>query len=617
MRRFNNSARVSALALAVCCALAGVTRFDAAAGQEAPESILPPGFNDPPQTPTPAPTRRPAVPSPVPPTAPTSPGASAPTSEGATTDSTSGSDGAAIAPDEAATVKPVDPAILAEYELPSFARRSTQLVGVVEPDQGGFGADAFGQADGPYLEALMRRLNAPVASRWVSIGLRQALASTVTTPSRVGGADFAAERAWLLIRMGESVVARALVSAIDNDQYTPKLLQVAMQAALANGDPAALCPIVDQGKAALNEPGWVLAKAICTGLSGEPRAAGPLIDSARRQRIAGGIDLLLAEKAVGAGSNGRRAVTIEWDGVDRLTIWRYGLATATAAEIPADLFATAAPQVRYWFAQSPVWPAQIKLDAAERAASQGVFSNTALVGLYGEVLQQEDAGAAETSIAQDLRSAYSETTLAGRMAAFRQLWNEPKAARTRYARLILTARAAALLPPTAKNDDAGRLIASMLTAGLVEQALRWRSAVTRGSDGWAMLTLADRNDAVRLNRADVTAYQPAETGNGPGKAQMYFAGLAGLGRLDIGTMEQLAPSMNVRIGLENSWTRALDRAVAQRAPGTVMVLAAVGMQTNDWRGVSPEALFRIVSAMRRVGLMGQARMVAVEALTRL
>jgi len=40
------------------------------------------------------------------------------------------------------------------------------------------------------------------------------------------------------------------------------------------------------------------------------------------------------------------------------------------------------------------------------------------------------------------------------------------------------------------------------------------------------------------------------------------------------------------------------------------------MQTTNWHGVSPEALFRIVEAMHRVGLDGQARMVAVEALTR-
>lgn len=619
VRRFSDKAGAGALALTLCLALAGVPRLGMASGQQAPESILPPGFGDPPQAPTPAPARRPA-PAPGAPAAspaPALPAAPAagpqPPADGALLPT----DAAGAAPDAAAVVAPVDPAVIAEYELPSGARRSTALVGVVGPDQGGLGPGAFGRADGRYLEALMRRLNAPVASRWVSIGLRQALASIVDTPERVGGADFAAERAWLLVRMGESIVARAMVSAVDNDQYTPKLLQVAMQAALASGDPAALCPVVDQGMAALSEPGWALAKAICVGLSGAPRAAGPLIDAVRRQRLARGIDLFLAEKAVGAGSNGRRAVTIEWTGVDRLTIWRYGLAAATAVDIPPELFATAAPQARFWFAQSPVWPAQARVAFAERAAAQGVFSNAALVGLYSEIAQEADAGATETSAGQDLRGAYSEPTMPARISALHQLWNEPREPRGRYARLILTARAAALLPPSSGNADADPLIASMLSAGLDAAAQRWQPYVSRGSDGWAMLMLADRDEAVRLGRGDVTAYAPASSGIGPSKAQMYFAGLAGLGRLDIATMEQLARSMDVRIGEENSWTRALDRAVAQRAPGTVMLLAAVGMQTGDWHGVSPEALFRIVSAMRRVGLVAQARMVAVEALTRL
>ena len=41
------------------------------------------------------------------------------------------------------------------------------------------------------------------------------------------------------------------------------------------------------------------------------------------------------------------------------------------------------------------------------------------------------------------------------------------------------------------------------------------------------------------------------------------------------------------------------------------------MQTRDWRGVPPEVLFRIVAALRAVGLGGYARMIAAEAIARL
>jgi hypothetical protein len=52
-------------------------------------------------------------------------------------------------------------------------------------------------------------------------------------------------------------------------------------------------------------------------------------------------------------------------------------------------------------------------------------------------------------------------------------------------------------------------------------------------------------------------------------------------------------------------------------PATVVLLAAVGMQTPTWAGVSPEALYHIVVALRTAGLEGEARMIAAEAIARL
>jgi hypothetical protein len=69
--------------------------------------------------------------------------------------------------------------------------------------------------------------------------------------------------------------------------------------------------------------------------------------------------------------------------------------------------------------------------------------------------------------------------------------------------------------------------------------------------------------------------------------------------------------------LDNSWTRAIDRAAQLNQPGTVLLLAAIGMQTTDWHGVPPAGFYRIIAAMHRVGLDGEARMMAIEALTRL
>src|SRR3546814_2014872 len=83
------------------------------------------------------------------------------------------------------------------------------------------------------------------------------------------GADLAADRAGLLLRMGESTAALWIVQSVDYDRASPRLVQVAQQTFLANADPAGLCPYVPAGLAHGEEQSWRLASAICAGLSGE------------------------------------------------------------------------------------------------------------------------------------------------------------------------------------------------------------------------------------------------------------------------------------------------------------------------------------------------------------
>src|SRR3546814_13449358 len=87
----------------------------------------------------------------------------------------------------------------------------------------------------------MKATRAPVISRWASILLRRTLLSEVNTPANVNGADWAAERAWLLLRMGEADAARMLVQSVDPAAFTPRMYAVAMQTYLATAAPAGLC----------------------------------------------------------------------------------------------------------------------------------------------------------------------------------------------------------------------------------------------------------------------------------------------------------------------------------------------------------------------------------------
>ena len=618
--------RLRAGAAGVALACAALAAWYPASGQQRPESILPPGFGQPAATPKGAPTPRPSV-SARPAATPTlrpGPGAPAATPVAVPTPSNATAvvqplPGPAAAPPPGATpsatpsaTPTIDAATLALYELPPASRRSLALVGPATEREGALATDAFGGADGRMLEVLMRRMTAPLPSRWLSITLRRLLAAQLATPAHVNGADFAAERAWLLLRMGEADAARAVVQGVDTDNYTPRLYQVAMNAMLATGDPGGLCPLADAGLAATGENGWAVAQAMCAGLSGDPTRASALMTAARRARRAGGIDLTLAQKVMGAGPGGRQAVTIEWDGVDRLTVWRFGLALATGVAVPDPLLAAATPQVAGWRATAPGVPLADRIAAADRAAALGIVSNAALVDLYGAVAAMDDPPAPASAVADDLRTAYVGGRASDRLGALRRLWGG-EAARAPYERLVLTARAAARVTPAGGSADADRLVAAMLSAGLDHGAARWRGLAETGGDAWAMLALADPA-AQRLTYRDLSGY--AGPGDTALKRQLFFAGLAGLGRLEPGDVERAAQALDVRIGAENDWTRALDRAARDGQAGTVVLLAATGMQTPAWRGVPPAMLYRIIGALRAVGLGGEARMIAAEALAR-
>lgn len=585
-----------------------------AIGQQAPESLLPPGFGDPGEPPpTPEPTGTP-TPSPA---------------DGGTTAPSGRPGGGSIDLIEEISLEdlaaleeliPTEPPI----EIPDASRRPTDYVGAIDA-QWSLGPSAFGNVNGRFLSTLMRRLDAPLPSRWSSILLRRALLTPSRAPAYVNSVDWIAERAWLLLRMGEADGARMLVQAVDVDQFTPKMFAIAVQTALATADPAALCPLVEPGRETSDEPVWPLAEAMCASLSGESGQASTLIDQARRRSRLDRIDIDLAEKVIGAGANTRRAVTIEWDDVDAVNSWRFGLASATGLQVPDRLMGRAGRHVRAWQARSPMLPLEQRLAASDVAASLGVFSNRSLVDIYSQLLDTTDPSEVADSVGNRLRTAYAARDVNARVAEMRRLWDDAgENADARHARLILTASAAARVPPSpAFAADAPRLIASMLTAGLDTPAARWSQVVSemdggrRADRAWAMLALASPRPTVEINAGRIGTFQGNDESEDAHATKLLVAALAGLGRIDGDTANGLAGDLGIQLGAQNNWTRALAQAAAGGQKGTVALLAAVGMQTRDWRGVPPAHLFHIVRALTRVGLDYEARMIAAEAIARL
>ena len=579
----------------------------------AQESLLPEGFGNPADTPAPRPSPTPSPSAtPTPGSTPkngTTPPSVAPTLS-TTTVSASEEEGEDAAEDEEVASGGL------KYDLPPGARRLLTRIGPLTPETGGLAPDAFG-VRGQYAAAIMRKTSGQFASRWGQILLRRSLASAIDTPVTINGADLAADRAALLLRMGESIAARWIVQSVDYDRASPRLVATAQQTYLANADPAGMCPYVPAGLAHGDEQAWRLSAAICSGLSGEAGPAGWAISRVRSSGKISNFDILLAERVLGATGSGRRSTTIEWDNIDRLTSWRFGMATATAIPVPEALRTSAPSHIKSWTVLAPMTDMASRIGAAPEAAARGVLSSEAYVSLLSAAASEEEP--AETLVAQtdQLRGAFRLASGADRFAAMERFWGADTAnPAQRYAAMVATARAAAALPAdTDVGDDPWQLLGSMLAGGYDENAIAWVPTVSVGSRAWGVLAVGSPRPLTGMSAGAVGQFSGDDDSADALRSKFLLAGLAGLGRLDASAAAAAASDLEVDLGKQTRWSRAIMAAAERREPGMVALLAAAGMQ-GEWSKVPPYHLYYIVRALRDVGLGSEARMIAAEALVR-
>lgn len=577
-----------------------------ALGQQGPESLLPEGFGDP-APPAPANPARPAQ-STTPSTTTTGTPSANPTS---------GQTGADAATEEAAAEEEEEAQeLVIRYDVPPAARRSLSSIGIISETSGGFPAASFGSMNGGFLKQVVERTSGPIASRWGTIMARRLLASRTNTPEGVNGADWTAERAWLLLRMGDSVVARGLVQQVDAGNYTKRLHEVAMQTYLANGDLAGICPLTESGVRLVNSGRWKMSRAICASLAGEQGSATAFINQGRYQGWVRGVDYRLTEKAVGAGINGRRSVKIEWEGVEGMNPWRFGLSAAVGLEPPQKLFNKSGRQIAGWRAQLPMFAPAVRAKYAPGAAALGVYSNRDMVDLYAQVLDDPDAPDAVKTKAENLGNAYTASGADEKVAAMASIWGTERTGAEYQAALVMTARAAALINPSSDHAaQADGLIASMLTAGLDRSAARWSNIVSGGSLGWALVTVGAPGRVTMADYGDLDEFYGNDNSLKGHKSALLLAGLAGLSRVESGAQSDFAGDLKVNIAQQTAWSKAISAAADRGEQGTVALMATAGMQAPSWAVVPAHHLYYIVRSLRQVGLEAEARMIAAEAVT--
>lgn len=609
MRRAGLIGGAAALALVSGLALA----------QSAPESLLPPGADEP--APAPTPTAQPS--------APTEGATSVPVIQPIPGGSSSGSaapvdlSGFGKLPtleelermstdelDELLGLKP-------KVDIPPGARRSLAQVGLLGMDEGGLPTRSLARQPASLVRAALGGMTQPMVSRWGHILLRRALASRLEAPAGMDPVDFAALRVAALNSIGEFAVARAVAQDIDTAEWNPRLTSAALSSYIGTADFVGACPAVRLQGGAREDGTWRLFQGICNAYAGEGARAKTDLERVRYYGDAANIDALLAQRMAGAAGQGRGAVTIEWKGVEEITPLRFALATAVGEPVPENLLDDASPYFARASATAPMLPLPQRIAASDVAAREGILSSAALVDLYSQLYAEQETEGPAATVADRLRQAYVGADAAARMAAIREIWAPGAGGAIDYARLVLTAFAAARLEPNEDfEDDAGNLIAAMLSAGFERDALRWANVVPAGSPAWAQLVFASPTASDPVSSGAVGDFVDDDASAGRRKSQFLVAGLAGLGRIDEDDVQGYSDDLALNLGSSTKWTRAIDAAAAVDNQALVAFLAGLGMQGDGWGKMTARHLYHIVSALDRVGLSAEARMIAAEAVAR-
>ena len=592
-----------------------------ATAQDSPESLLPPGFEKPRASP-PKPATPPASTGSNPVVQPIPASSSAPGSAGARAAVPSLPPGTRIptlreietmTPDQLDELLGLKP----KFDMPAAARRSMTQVGILAEDEGGMPAGSVARQNSQLVMATLNGNKGQLVSRWGHILLRRALASRLDAPAGMNPADFAAGRAALLLRMGEGDVARELVQDVDAGNYTPALTQAAMDAYAFTADITGICPVTTVVGSVRKDADWRALRAICASFQGDGVAGLAQLDHMIGEGGWPKIDVLLAQRYAGSAGRARQAVKIEWDGVSDMNPWRYALAIAVGLTPPDGLMKDLPKRYAYVAATAPMVGLEARATGADSAGATGILSSAAMVDLYSQIYAQDDINGDWAKAAETLRFAYIAEQPADRLTAIRALWDGGADEEARYSRQVLTAYAAARLPVLGDYAaQAPELIASMLAAGLDQNALRWSAQADTGSLAWGQLAVAAPVRSAPVDSSALSSFYGNDTSSGYRKSRFLLAGLTGLGRVDGNVLGSFASKLGIDLNRQTKWSQLIEQAAQVNNRQLVVLLAGLGMQGSGWDKMTSFNLYHIVSALNHVGLGAEARMIAAEAVAR-
>lgn len=538
--------------------------------------------------------------------------------------------------------RPLDGAAITVNQLESV---DPDAIGLIAEAQGGFAQTLWQGVEWSLVRGLMPRIPAGSPSPALRDIASRLLISRASVPvGKPLDASFVALRVDRLLASGDVGNALALLKIAPDERRDEALSRTRIEALFFNNNNSGACKAIRNAVDDYSGLYWSQAQAFCLALSGA-HARASLIADLLRESESEIEPLFFAAIEALAGSKGGESPALKAPSALHLAMMR-----AAGFRFPAAIVQTGQASVLRAIALAPNAELDTRLVAAEKAHRIGALSGGEIIRLYlgipfsrqelnGPISAAEESWTPRTR-ALLLRAAASQSVALAKAEVLRRAW-ELGRERDGYAEI-----ASASVPIVEAIEPAAELIwfardaaRVLFGASSIEKGLGWYAVAAADAERieearvaeaalWPLAVLADSQEAeqeagqeaVPFNaermRRWLDSRKQADPQRAGQQAIAFFTLLDALGKTIPPELWQLlldGPFATNSPGLSPVWSHRLAGASTDGRIGEAILLTVVGAGEAAQGNLTVADAARTISALLRLGLVAEARRLAVEA----
>ncbi|HEY9080942.1 hypothetical protein [Magnetovibrio sp.] len=530
------------------------------------------------------------------------------------------------------------PVIGGKVEAETLGTINPDVAGVLSTAEGGFGAAMWAGTQNGVIEHLLPQVPVTTASPAVRDLMRRLLLTGAEVPEGGVTGALISLRAGLLSAMGDFVGVKSLLNAVPGRATNPDLLRVEVDTRFLTGDVARACQLAHAYIQEQQSSYWQKAFIFCQALEGDSAKARLGLALLEELGVDDPVFFQLVDALARQNDPAYKAPVI--DSLSDPTPLHLALARVAKVTLPSDVIASNRPGVLRAIAISPNAAPELRLEAAERAEVAGALPVDALRQLYASISFSEDelknplTHAAQRSGPMSRALLYRATLMQTVPSAQAEALHRAMLLARQGGRYASTARA--FLPQLSRIPSSTELawfapeaIRAFLITGRHAEAGPWfellKDVASREPKMAAELAslmpvarLSGFEGASAWTMENLHAWWIAvkDSDGARDKAVMLAATLEALGEFvpdEIWTDLIAGTSHTALLAPYPAHWFLLDNASHRGRVGETVLLSLVALGDGGPARADPIVLHHVLRALRTIGLEGEVRAMALEA----